>query len=224
MGSQSVVQRAHKITTAPCCCPLQANYNNCSEVDLESVDDYKVGADDGVDTDRAASPKRLREVPSSADTTAELTLDNASSSIPSSGTAATPAAPAVATLMEALNKATHSISTVVERLADVAEQQREAAERLAAMHSPSQHNQQQQQGLVTPPQVMQPQPQMHWRGQVALQQHMLWQQQQHMLWQQQQHMLWQQQRFHVHQQQQRQLQWQQPQQQQQQLTNCWFQK
>jgi hypothetical protein len=205
MGSQSVVQRAHKITKAPCCCHFQANYNNCSEVDLESVDDYKVGADDGVDTDRAASPKRLREVPSSADTTAILTLDNASSSIPSSGTAATPA---VATLMEALNKATHSISTVVERLADVAEQQREAAERLAAMHPPAQHyqQQQQQQRLVMPPQVIMPQ--MYWRGQFAWQQPMLWQQQ----------------LFQVQQQQQRQLQWQQPQQQQQQLTDCWFQK
>jgi hypothetical protein len=108
------------MTLAPCCCPLQANYNNCSEVDLESVDESEVGADDSVDTDRAAPSKRAREVPSSADTTAELTLDNASSSIPSSGTAATPTAPAVATLMEALNIATHSISTVVERLAEIA--------------------------------------------------------------------------------------------------------
>jgi hypothetical protein len=189
------------MTLAPCCCPLQANYNNCSEVDLESVDESEVGADDSVDTDRAAPSKRAREVPSSADTTAELTLDNASSSIPSSGTAATPTAPAVATLMEALNKATHSISTVVERLADVAEQQREAAERLAAIQSPSQHTQQQQQqGLERPPPVMQPQRQMYWRGQVALQQHMLWQQQ----------------CFHVQQQHQRQLQWQ-----PQQLSNYW---
>jgi hypothetical protein len=202
------------LTRVPRNVSLQANYNNCSEVDLESFGDGEVAADDGTDVDRAASHKRPREDPSSADTTAELTLDNASRSIPSSGTAATPAAPAVATLMEALNKATHSISTVVERLADVAEQQREAAERLAAIQSLSQHTQQQQQGLVMPPQVMQPH--VYWRGQVALQQHMLWQQQQHMLWQQQ--------RFHVRQQQQRQLQWQQPQQQQQQLTTCWFQK
>jgi hypothetical protein len=143
--------------------------------------------------DRVASRKRLREesLPS-ADTAAALPVDGANSDISSNG-AAMPTAFEAASLIEALNTATQSISAVVERLAEVAKQQLEATEHLAATQLPSHHHQQQQQQFVT-------QQRAYWREHLALQQHMYWQQH----------------AFHL----QRQLHWQQ--QQQQRDPTCWF--
>jgi hypothetical protein len=164
-------------------------------VDLESADVYEVGADDSVDMDRAASPKRPRdELASSADTAATLPVDGANSGISSNG-AAMPAAFEAASLIEVLNTATQSISAVVERLAEVAKQQLEATEHLAATELPSHHHQQQQQ-FVT-------QQQTYWREHLVLQQHVYWQQH----------------GFHLQRQVQRQLHWQQ---QQQRHPTCWF--
>jgi hypothetical protein len=152
---------------------LQANYNNCSEVDLERVDD----GEDGADPDTDASRKRPREEVASV--AAVLTFDSISSGVCSSGSAAH----VDSDVMIALSTATQSISAVVERLAEVAERQAEAAERLAAMQLDQ--NQQQQQSA---------QPQhLNWPGQLSLQQHILGQQ--HWLYQQRQY-YWQSQQQH----------------------------
>eukprot|EP00953_Heterococcus_sp_UTEX-ZZ885_P016534 9297-Heterococcus_DN1.PRE.1 len=59
-GAKSVLpSHAHKCNTS--LDTMLANYNNCSEVDLERVDEVEVGAACIVDLDRVASCKRPRE-------------------------------------------------------------------------------------------------------------------------------------------------------------------
>jgi methyl-accepting chemotaxis protein len=153
------------LTTASCTVAVQANYNNCSEVDLESVDEVEVSAEDSVDMDRVALHKRPREeLLASVGATALLSVENASSGVSSSSRALH----AESEVILALNTATDSINAVVGQLAKVAERQAEAAERLAAMQLPSHQHQQQQWSIALQ--------QMYWRGQHQLQQHVSWQQ------------------------------------------------
>jgi hypothetical protein len=149
-------------------------------VDLESVEEVEVSAEDSVDMDRVASYKRPREESlASVGAAALLSVENASSGTSSSGRASH----AESEVIFALNTATDGINAVLGQLAKVAERQAEAAERLAAIQPPSHRHRQQQWSIELQ--------QMYWRGQHQLQQHVLWQQhcfhlQRQIYWQQQQ--------------------------------------
>jgi hypothetical protein len=170
---------------------FQANYNNCSEVDLGSVEDGEDTAKDNINS-------RAESLFTAADTAAVITVGSAGSAVPRNNGEAL-AVSEVTPTVQALQLATQSITQVLERLAAVADQQALAAERIAAAQLSAQHHQQERQ-LPEQQQIMwlrqqQPQQQLQrivWQQQRFQQSQMYWQSQLQFQWQQQQqpHRYW----------------------------------
>jgi hypothetical protein len=188
----------------------QANYNNCSEVDLESIEASEETTEVTISADLAASHMLSREDSSAAAAAAAVSAVDCDSNAVSRSGNIVHDGPDATSLIEALQLAPQSITAVVERFATVADQQALAAERIAAAQAVPQYllqqqlqhvqhwvnwrRQQQHCSLWYHQQQQQQQLQVHWQQQQQqLQQCMVWQQQQQQLQQRQNFLVWQQQ-------------------------------
>jgi hypothetical protein len=197
----------HFLTSIVDLVACQANYNNCSEVDLESIEANEETDEVTISADVAASHMLSREDSLAAAAAAAVSaMDCDSNAISRSGNTVHDGSEATS-LIDALRLATQSITAAVERFATVTDQQAPAAERIAAAQAIPQYGlqlqhdhqwinwrrQQQYCSLWYHRQQQQQQLQVHWQQQQQLQQHVVWQQQQQQLQQRQLVLVWQQQ-------------------------------